>query len=107
MVMKQKNAVLNEKNKKCDMDEEVAKEIFMEVSKDLLDKTTKRRLIVRQPSGEIAYEMPVLVGIAASIVAFVFFFPILIIALIYGYRAKLQLKSSVTSAMKKPTCLIP
>lgn len=94
MVMKQKNVMLNDKEKNCDIDidEEVVKEIFKEVSKDFLDKTTKRRLIVRQPSGEIAYEMPVLVGVAAFTAGTIFLFPAVVIALIYGYRAKLQLE---------------
>ena len=90
--MKQKHTIANDKAKKNDIDEEVAKEIFSQVSKDLLDKITKRRLIVRQPSGEIVHEIPVLATLIATILCFIFFFPALIIAVLYGYHNKLQLE---------------
>ena len=92
MGTKPKNTKLKKNDKECDYDKEIVKEIFSTISQDFKDHTQQRRLIVRKPSGEIALEMPVAVGVVLSIAALCFFLPGVIIALIYGYHNKLQLE---------------
>lgn len=92
MGKKPKHKMLKKNDKEYDIDKEVVKEIFSKIGEDFKDRTQKRRLIVRKPSGDIACEMPVAVGVGLSIAALCFFLPGVIIALIYGYHNKLQLE---------------
>jgi hypothetical protein len=88
VVKKHKHAMFKKDDKNCDVDEEVVKEIFGEIVKE----THKRRILVRKPSGEIVFELPVTVSVVLLAVVSIFFFPVLIIAAIGGYRAQLQLE---------------
>ncbi len=92
MGAKPKNTMLKKNDKDCNYDKQVAKEIFETISKDFKERTEKRRLIVRKPTGEISLELSVAAGVGLSIAALCFFLPGVIIALIYGYHNKLQLE---------------
>jgi hypothetical protein len=64
--------------------EDMMKEIFAE--------TQKRRILIRKASGEVAFEVPIIISIVLLIVGLVFFFPVLLIGLITGYFAKLRIE---------------
>jgi hypothetical protein len=90
-MMKQKHKTMDTPDKDCEVDEHV-KEVFKEVSKEIHNEAKKRRIIVRNASGDIEHELPVTAGVGCLAVVSVFFFPAIIIALIHGYRSQLRLE---------------
>lgn len=75
------------KDEDCKVNEEFAEQIFKEV----LERAKERRVLIRKPTGEVVAEMPVVAGIFLTVVFTIFLFPVVIIALIAGYKEKVRL----------------
>ena len=87
--MKRKHAMFKKDQKdKEEYNNEFAEAVF----KELCEESRKRRVIVREESGEIKAELPLPAGIAIVIILSIFMFPLVIIALIAGYRNKMQIE---------------
>lgn len=78
----------HKKNK--DKDYEVDEEFMEQLFSDLAEKAKKRRVIIRKPTDEIVVDMPLIAGGCLLTATSILFFPVVIIALIASYYAKLR-----------------
>jgi len=70
----------------CQVNEEFMEELFS----DLAEKAKKRRIIIRKPTGEIVLDMPLIASGCLLTATSILFFPVVIVAAIAGYYAKLR-----------------
>ena len=75
------------KDENYQVDEEFMEELFS----DLKEKAQKRRVIIRKPTDEIVVDMPLIASGCLLTATSILFFPVVIIAFIAGFYAKLRL----------------